>query len=713
MGDLPHPLDQQKISELLEMLCREGVDVLAPGGITRLRQTLEEQRVAQRELTQTRQQLAEMQAATRVADLDLRELQQKHDALFFRNTDAIFSIDPDGRFISANPACAELSGYSLEEFLSISFQDLVAPDQLQHTMWNFQRCLQDIFERLETAIIRKDGQRVEMLVHGGPIWRDDRLVALHCAAKDVTEWKQAEANLLKSEERCKMAMDATRDGIWDWDIRTNQLFWSRQLFRILGYIPGEIQASIETFNRVLHPDDVQGTWDKVNRHLSGQSPLYETEFRLRRKDGSYCWVLSRGRAVRDDQGQAVRMVGSHADITERKRNAEERDHLLAREQEARKQLEEAHRAKDRFLAVLSHELRTPLTPVLTCVQMMEREPDISPTLNELVQMVRRNVELEARLIDDLLDLTRISRGKLELFFAPTDIHAKIRQVIDICQSDIRSEKLTLKVELDARRSHVRADAARLQQVLWNLLKNAVKFTPQGGTIGIRTSDVENRIMVEVWDTGIGIDGELLPLIFDAFEQGGKQVTRKHGGLGLGLTVSRWLVEAHGGTIEARSEGHGKGSIFKISLPLSATPEPKKTSLPRRSPSGAGKGRRLLLVEDNVDTIRAMTRLLTLDGYSVQTADTVSSALRAADGENFDLLICDIGLPDGSGLDLMRQIMSRKPIKAIALSGYGMEEDVNRSKEAGFIEHLTKPVNLQRLEETISRIIDSQTSANLA
>ena len=376
-------------------------------------------------------------------------------------------------------------------------------------------------------------------------------------------------------------------------------------------------------------------------------------------------------------------------------------------QAAKEAAESATRSKDQFIAVLSHELRTPLTPVLTAVQMMERDPALSADQRESLQMVARNVALETRLIDDLLDLTRISRGKMELHLGLVDMHTLIRQVLAICESDLRSKHLAVGIALTAAHHHVLGDAARLQQVFWNLLKNAVKFTPPGGRITLRsTQPSEERVIISLQDTGVGIDPELLPHIFNPFEQGSSGVTRLFGGLGLGLYIAQGLVKLHEGTLTAASPGQGQGATFSVELPVSLVGE---TS--RRLHDAAGTeampnhtGRRILLVEDNPDTITVMRKLLTSFGYDVRTADSVAAALQAARAERFDLMLCDIGLPDGSGLDLMRQLARLQPLKAIALSGYGMEEDIQRSHEAGFLAHLTKPVDLGLLQATLERVL---------
>jgi two-component system CheB/CheR fusion protein len=377
--------------------------------------------------------------------------------------------------------------------------------------------------------------------------------------------------------------------------------------------------------------------------------------------------------------------------------------LLAGERAARAEADAANRAKDRFLAVLSHELRTPLSPVVMSVAALEADPGLPPPYREEISMIRRNVELEARLIDDLLDLSRVINGKLRLQMQPTAVHDLLRQVFRICASDLAAKKLSLTCDFGTDKDQVAADPARLQQVFWNLIKNAVKFTPEGGRIAVCSRESEGRLAVEVQDSGVGIPAEMLPKMFDAFEQG--DAPDWHGGgLGLGLAISKAVVELHGGTIRATSAGRGKGACLIVEMPTAqaaAAAEPAAGSaeaVPRaRKP-------RLLLVEDHVDTARTLARLLRLSGYRVRTAGTVAEGLAAAASDRFDLLISDLGLPDASGHDLMRQVRALYGTPGIALSGYGMEEDVRQSLEAGFLDHLIKPINLDHLKAVLERVV---------
>ncbi|HEX8202272.1 MAG TPA: ATP-binding protein, partial [Isosphaeraceae bacterium] len=366
--------------------------------------------------------------------------------------------------------------------------------------------------------------------------------------------------------------------------------------------------------------------------------------------------------------------------------------------------EAASQAKDHFLAVLSHELRTPLTPVLASMTYIESQPDLPPDLRGEIMALRRNVEMEARLIDDLLDLTRISRGKIELRREVLDAHAALRNALEICQEEIEEKQLEVAQGLWAKRHQVWADPARLQQVFWNLIKNAIKFTPPDGRISLRTSnDDRGRFRFQIRDSGIGIEPEVLPRIFNAFEQGERTVTRQFGGLGLGLTLSKTLVDLHQGRLTAASEGRGHGATFTLELEtVSLLPETSTPPAAVMTLGAAQKVLRILLVEDHKDTLRIISRLLGRLGYTVKTASSVRMALELAGGEAFDLLISDIGLPDGSGLEIMRTLRPRA-IKGIALSGFGMEDDLRKSREAGFAHHLIKPINFRTLEQVIHQV----------
>jgi len=373
----------------------------------------------------------------------------------------------------------------------------------------------------------------------------------------------------------------------------------------------------------------------------------------------------------------------------------------------RRELIGANAAKDQFMALLSHELRNPLSPVIMMVAELEQRLDRSPEVKRAIEVIRRNVELEAHLIDDLLDVTRIVHNKLELKPAVLDAHETIKRSLEICQKEITGKKLEVVLDLRAAEHHVNADPARLQQVFWNLIKNAVKFTP-AGRITITSRNDGSRLLVEVADTGIGIDPEGIDKIFTAFEQVERSITRRFGGLGLGLAISKAMVDAHGGGLSANSEGHGKGTTFTVELDTVPAVAESPSPLPAQPNGNDGDGARhkILVVDDHEDTCIGMKILLERRGYAVQIAHGVQAALDLAARDHPDLLISDLGLPDGTGFELMEKIRLRSDIKGIALSGFGTEEDVARSRNAGFTEHLIKPVNVENLDAILKRIFES-------
>jgi PAS domain S-box-containing protein len=397
------------------------------------------------------------------------------------------------------------------------------------------------------------------------------------------------------------------------------------------------------------------------------------------------------------------------DVTERQQREEEM-------RMAKEEAERASRTKDTFLAALSHELRTPLTPVLMTASVLCDDSRLSLEVRHQLAMMKRNIEIEARLIDDLLDLTRAACGKFTLRLEPCDLHSVIPEAIEMVRSEAAAKSISLKVELGASHSSVVGDPPRLQQVLWNLLKNAVKFTPESGQVEVCTREHDGQIIVEVGDTGIGIELDAVERIFLPFEQA-EQARRdkRFGGLGLGLSISKTILKLHGGTIEAESAGQGEGATFRIELPLTDDISDKVENMsspePRLAPKEEGLGMaatslRVLLVEDHEPTIQVLGRFLTQSGYQVTTATTVAGAMAAAGKDRFDVVISDLGLPDGTGFELMQDLQTNYRLRGIALSGYGMDEDLRRSREAGFGAHLIKPIDFRSLQQAVTRLVRS-------
>jgi signal transduction histidine kinase/ActR/RegA family two-component response regulator len=403
----------------------------------------------------------------------------------------------------------------------------------------------------------------------------------------------------------------------------------------------------------------------------------------------------------------------------------------------------ANKEKDNFFAILSHELRTPLTPALAAVAMLEDDRTLPPNIHAELEMIRRNIEVEARLIDDLLDINRIARGKLDLHRQVVDVRSLLEHALqNYCAGAAAKKNIRVAMEVTATETHVFADSSRLTQVFWNLLQNACKFTPEGGTITVRAYNEYRRVatnqaapsrsaedslaelIVQIQDTGMGIRAESLPRIFNAFEQGARSRTRVFGGLGLGLSISRAIMEMHGGSIAAASEGKDKGATFTIRL---HTVKPAITGRAKRPPRISPeqiptRPMCVLVVEDHSDTAEQFARLLKRSGHEVICARTIREAQKYAmmtpaqdRACAFDILISDLDLPDGSGRDLMRNLGKRYPIRGIAISGHGMKEDVENSIAAGFSYHITKPVDWQELKATIQKIaeeiLEEQLGAN--
>lgn len=616
--------------------------------------------------------------------------------------DLVTRFDRHFRHLYVNRAIERITGRPRSDFIGRTNRELGEDPELVE-LW--ETWLGDVFrsgrpagfefERAPKSGASRQCFSVRLVPELGP---DGLARTVMGYVSDITQRRLAERESRYREERYRALVESSNDVVWTWEPRSlggkfdpALAFWER-----LTGQSGEQQLGLGWLEMV-HPEDrerVEAEWEASME----QGRRFDAEYRVRASDGTWRHLSARCFPV-FEHNRVREWIGTMSDVTDRKQVEED----LRR---AKAEAEAANNAKDEFLAVLSHELRTPLTPVLTAAQLMETDRSLSGDLQEFVRMIRRNVQLEVKLIDDLLDLTRISRGKLELHPTTIDLHEKLLHVVDICRCEALEKEQTLALEFDGQPWLVHGDPARLQQILWNLLRNAIKFTPQRGAVTVRGEREGTTLRLWFHDTGIGIDPDDLPRIFKAFEQGGSDITRRFGGLGLGLTISRALVDLHGGTITAHSEGENRGSTFVLTLPLLT---------PRGSPGSLGTGRKrprpllsglsVLLVEDHADTARIMHRFLSQHGGEVHVAGSLADARKASDRlDRLDLLLSDLGLPDGHGTELLGRLRSRHPeMVAVALSGFGMEDDLRRSHEAGFRVHLTKPIDVSRLEQVLDDV----------
>jgi PAS domain S-box-containing protein len=533
------------------------------------------------------------------------------------------------------------------------------------------------------------------------------------------ERKEAEQELFESRERLLMAMQASRMGTWTRELdETNRVRWSAELEAIFGLEPGEFPETEAAFFDFVHPEDRKALVQAVTAAIANRGD-YEIDFRYTTKDGKPGWMVGRGRAFYDGDGKPYRLAGLGLDVTARKSAEAEREHLIEREHTARTEAEEANRIKDEFLATLSHELRTPLTAMLGWLSMLRRERLDKETTVHALETVERNARAQAQLIEDLVDVSRIAGGKLNLDVRTVDLMPLVNAAVDIVRPAANAKGLQIEISSEPSLPPVSGDPARLQQIIWNLLSNAVKFTSRGGTVYISLRRSESSAELEVRDTGMGIDPEFLPRVFERFRQAESPVTRSHTGLGLGLAIVRHLTELHGGTVTAESPGDGLGATFTIRIPLAAVKSEESVAAPgaeRVEKENAATARqplegiRVLVVEDEPDARELLSLTLQCSGAKVEAVKSAREALDHLQLFKPDVLLSDIGLPIESGYDLIRKVRTlpsdRSDIPAVALTAFATDKDRQLALAAGYQIYLAKPVEPTVLVDAIERLANS-------
>jgi len=666
-----------------------GVRVSQRGGLLTIEQTSS---LYDEDGRQTMQLTLRDVTAKKRVEKRLRESEARFRATYDDIGVGIAHVDLDGRWLSVNKKLCEITGYERHVLLRMSFQEITHPDDLDEDVDSMQRTLNGEMESytMEKRYIRPDGTTVWVCLTGS-VLRDDLGHVLNFVAvvEDISARKQAEAALREREARFKIMADAAPVLIWLSGLDGLCTYFNHAWLSFTGRT--NEQELGNGWAESIHPEDIDHCLGVYTEAFHARCS-FEMECRLRHHTGEYRWVLDRGIPIVKEDGGFDGYIGACIDIHDQKTVADE----LRR---ARNHAEAANRAKDEFLAALSHELRTPLSPVLLLAAAMEQDTTLSESLRTDFASIRKNIELEARLIDDLLDVSRITQGKLLLRQETIDPHRLIDHVVEMLRGDMTAKNIVPTFDLAARPCAVHADPVRLEQVIWNVLRNAVKFTPTTGKIHLQTRKAGEAFHLLVTDSGMGITKAEMPRIFNAFSQGDEAMEARFGGVGLGLSICSHLVQEHQGRIWAESAGRGHGATFHVELPLAHETAP---NIPAALPDvELAQPLHILLVEDNEATRSALTRFLTKRGHIVTTAECVTEAKKLASGQTFDVLVSDIGLPDGTGHELMRHLKKEHQLTGIALSGYGMAADIEESLQAGFTHHLCKPVRIKQVEQAIA------------
>ncbi|HEY3216749.1 MAG TPA: MASE1 domain-containing protein [Candidatus Eisenbacteria bacterium] len=533
-------------------------------------------------------------------------------------------------------------------------------------------------------------------------------VANHELRDHIRERTRAEERLRASEARLLEAQQVGRIGSWEWDMERNRVWWSEALYALYGLDPDSFGASYEAFLELVHPDDRDRVHGIVQAAARDAQP-FSFEHRIVRPDGTVLTMHARGRVVTDPSGKPLRMMGTGQDISEHKRAEEQRSHLI-REQVARREAEQTSRLKDEFLTTLSHELRNPLNAIVGWVHLLREGRLDRETSSRAIEAVHRNAQIQSQLILDLLDLSRLKAGRVELRRQSVDLRTVIEQALDTMRPTALAKGVALHSAADDV-AQVSGDPERLQQVVWNLLSNAINHTQEGGRVDVSLSTDDSVAEIRVQDNGRGIPPEVLPHIFDRFRQGDVTAARRHGGLGLGLAIVKQLVELHGGSVRAANRHGGQGAVCTVTLPLSrAAGQRGEVQSPISAPAyGALRGVRVLVVDDDPDARELLTVLMTGRGAEVVSAGSGAEALSCLRSSTPDVLITDIEMPSQNGYELLAEVR-RLPgagvgsVPAIALTAYAGAHHAERAMRSGFQAHVAKPFEPDELVKLVEGLV---------
>lgn len=613
---------------------------------------------------------------------------------------AIYTTDAQGKITHFNPACVEFSGRTPTlgcDQWCVTWK-LFYPDgrPMPHDECPMAIALKErrIVSDAEAIAERPDGTRIWFTPYPILLLDDTgELIGGINMLVDITERKATEKALRESEERFRMLADNMAQLAWTCDKLGNVTWYNQRWLEYTGMSFEEMKDW--GWTKCHHPDHVDRVVASITR-LRETGEIWEDTFPLRARDGSYRWFLSRALPIRDANGEITCWFGTNTDIDDLK--------------QAREAAETANRIKDEFLATVSHELRTPLNAIMGWTHLLTRGKLDEETAARSLDAIARNASAQNQLISDLLDVSRIISGQLRFESGAVDLISVIEEATETVRPAADAKGIVLQHKLDQRAGLVSGDRMRLQQIVWNLLSNAIKFTPRGGQVTVRLKRENTSVVLSVSDTGEGIRPEFLPYIFDRFRQAESTSRRQHGGLGLGLAIVRHLVEAHGGTIRASSNGAGSGATFTVTFPLLAVHRDAASELAFFSSASFAdlKGLRVLVIDDEADARELLTMTLTQGGAEVRTAATVAAALEILDQWKPHVLVSDIGMPGEDGYDLIRRVRAMESerggtIPALALTGYATAEDAARAHAAGYQTHLSKPVSPSDLVAAVASL----------
>ena len=630
----------------------------------------------------------------------------------------MFAFDRDFHFTAWNRAMQRITGKTREEVIGKSAFDVFTSLRETAERQHFASALEGNesvsenhpFGPSETGIFES---------HYSPL-RDDNnnVVGGIAVISDITARKQAEEAAHAAYHQLAFHVESSPLAVVEWDSDFRVSRWSASAERLFGWKADDVIGKHVNEWRFVFADDEDAVALVTNRQREGVEVQGVQRNRNYTREGKVLFCEWYNSVLHDDRGKLVSVLSLVLDVTARQSAEDERAALLVRERHARRHAEEADRLKDEFLATLSHELRTPLTSILGWASMIRNGEVEGSNATRAIETIERNARSQARLIDDLLDVSRIITGNLRLDLHPLNLAPIVEAALDALRPTADVKGIQTRTRFVPGDCLVKGDTNRLRQVIWNLLSNAIKFTQRGGSVNIELHCVEETARLTVTDTGEGISSDFLPYVFDRFRQAEGSISRKQGGLGLGLAVVRHLVELHGGTISAESEGIGKGSVFTVDLPLAqerrdpARAEERRREVERRrSRSGVVRldGVHVLLVEDDDDSRKLLGTMLKRYGARVTSTKSAAEAFSVFDNELPDVMISDIGMPDEDGYELIRKLRLAPPDKggltpAIALTGYASRKDRERALSAGYQQHMAKPIEQADMIAAIAALI---------